>query len=268
MPLDLLVKEAERLVEDGAREICLVGQDTSIYGRDIGGIDLLSLIGAIESVLPENVWARLLYVQPRGASRAIIEKIADSSRFVPYLDIPVQHSSEKILRAMDRDISRAELLSIFTMARSIREDIALRTTFMVGFPGETSEDFEDLLKFAEEAKCDRAGAFMFSSEEGTAAASMDHQVTGAVKRRRLERLMRLQEDISLSRQSSFIHTNMSIMLDTIDGRRAEGRSYREAPEVDGAIDVELVHGRYRPGDIVLAEIKDVTEHDMEARELL
>jgi len=266
-PIRELVGEASRLVCDGASEICLVAQDLSSYGADIGLKDgLISLIDALESSLPENLWLRLMYVQPSGADRPLLERVANGLQVLPYLDIPVQHSVPRMLELMNRGEGAEKLLSIFETARTIRPDFALRTTCMVGFPSETRGDFAGLLKFIERACPDRMGAFEFSPEEGTPAAKLPGRISNRVKKSRMERLMSLQEDISLSRQSMFVGRELDVIIDLIsDDGYAEGRSFREAPDVDGVIELSGVPAGASPGNIIKATMTAAFEHDMAAR---
>jgi len=266
-PIRELVNEASRLVCDGASEICLVAQDLSSYGADIGLKDgLISLLDALESSLPGNLWLRLMYVQPSGVDRALLERVANGILVLPYLDIPVQHSVPRILELMNRSRGAEKLLPIFETARAIRPDFALRTTCMVGFPSETRRDFAELLKFIERARPDRMGAFEFSPEEGTPAAKLPGQISSRVKKSRMGRLMSLQEDISLSRQNLFVGRELNVMIDLIsDDGYAEGRSYREAPDVDGIIELSGVPAGASPGDIIKATVTGAFEHDMTAR---
>lgn len=258
------VCEAQALVEDGARELCIVGQDLTAYG---GGDPsaLIELLDALESSLPRGVWLRMLYLHPKGVTREIIERAASGGMVLPYLDIPIQHASERVLASMGRGMSRSDLLAIFKTAREIREDFALRTTLMVGFPGETRSDVASMIEFLEEVRFDRAGAFVFSPEEGTPAAAMDGQVSKRTKLSRLARLMERQEMISASRSAYFLGRTLDVIIDSCDGGSAEGRSFREAPEVDGVIEIDLDGVRVSPGDVIQVEVADTYEHDMRAR---
>ena len=268
-PLSILAREAQSLVEEGARELCLVGQDLTAYGADLGdGTNLIQLIDALESSLPHDIWLRLLYLQPMGVDRALLERVANGRQVLPYLDIPIQHASGKLLTSMNRNISRDALAEIFATARRIRPDFALRTTCMVGYPGEGRADFDELLRFLDEVRFDRMGAFAFSPEEGVPAATMPQQVTARTKQRRLERLMQHQEAISAERQSLFLGKTLDILIDTVSKEGfAEGRSFREAPDVDGTIDVETASGALQPGDRIRAIVTETYEHDMCAREV-
>jgi ribosomal protein S12 methylthiotransferase len=266
LPMDELVDEAASLVLDGAAEICLVAQDTSSYGADIGVGGLASLLDALETSLPRHVWLRLLYLQPSGVDRALLERVANSRQVVPYLDIPIQHSSPRILGLMNRSEGADCLYEVFETAREIRDDFALRTTCMVGFPGEAREDFDHLLRFVERVRPDRLGAFEFSPEEGTMAAKLPGQVAARTKKSRMGRLMSLQEKISSERQSLFVGKELDVMIDSINGGgSAEGRSFREAPDVDGLIELDGVPEGVLVGDVVKAVVTGTWEHDLAAR---
>jgi ribosomal protein S12 methylthiotransferase len=263
-PIAELTREAECLVEGGAAEICLVAQDLSSYGADKGSRMLIPLLDALESSLPADIWIRLLYLQPSGVDRALLERVAEGRQVLPYLDIPVQHASPRILGRMNRGVGDAT--HIFETARAIRPDFALRTTCMVGFPGETRADFASLLRFIERVRFDRMGAFEFSPEEGAAAAGLPAQVPNRTKKSRLERLMSLQAEISLSRQIAFVGRELEVLVDAVNGDGStEGRSFREAPEVDGVIDLAGSDIPFRTGEKVRAIITEAFEHDLSAR---
>jgi ribosomal protein S12 methylthiotransferase len=268
LTLEAAVSEAESLAGEGAQEICLVAQDLTAYGRDLGIRDaLIKLLDALWSSLPKDIWIRLLYLQPDGVGRKLIERVAEGGA-LPYLDIPIQHASERVLSLMNRPGSYEGLLGKFRLAREIRPDFALRTTCMVGFPGETKEDFDTLFRFLAEAELDRVGAFIFSPEDGTPAAGMPRQVDARTKKSRLNKLMALQEGISLERQELFLGHELDVMLDTgVSGGIAEGRSFREAPEADGLIEICGARDGMSPGDRIRALITGISEHDMSAREV-
>jgi ribosomal protein S12 methylthiotransferase len=258
-----LTREAEGLAEAGAAEICLVAQDLSSYGADKGARLLIPLLDALESSLPADIWIRLLYLQPSGVDRTLLERVAGGRQVLPYLDIPVQHASPRVLEMMNRG---GDVVSVFETARAIRPDFALRTTCMVGFPGETRADFAALMRFIERVRFDRVGAFEFSPEEGTAAAELPARVSNRTKKSRLERLMSLQAEISLSRQSAFVGRELEVLVDAVNGDgSAEGRSFREAPEVDGVIDLPRSEVVFRVGEKVTATVTEAFEHDLSAR---
>ncbi len=265
-PRSEILREAEDMVSLGAREICLVGQDLTSYGADMGnGVSLSGLIGDIDTRFRgEALWFRLLYLHPSRVDAALIEKIASSQIIQNYLDIPVQHVDPDILRSMNRkDSKRKDLRELFAFARSVDPDFALRTTVMVGYPGESESQFESLLGFLEETGIDRVGVFPFYPEEGTPAALMTGQIPDELKMERLERVTSLQERVSLRRQKLFEGRTMDVLVENVDlsEEYAEGRSFREAPEVDGLIEIST-RNAIVPGEFAKVRIIEALEHDL------
>lgn len=270
LPLDTIVKEAKQLVKEGAKELCVVGQDLTVYGMDRDGRPhLMELLDALESSLPEDIWIRLLYLHPSTVTPELLERVANGRQIIPYLDIPVQHGDARILHAMNRGITDEELLAVFTKARSLRPDFALRTTCMVGFPGERRAHFDKMLRFIENAQFDRMGAFTFYPEEGTPAYSMKGQVSDKVKTARLSELMALQERISYERQQLFVGKEMKVLVERVDREAgiAEGRSFREAPDVDGVIEIHNISDELKPGDFTMVRMTEALIHDMVGEEI-
>lgn len=270
LPIDTLISEADQLVKEGAVELCLVGQDLTVYGTDLYGKDsLIELIDKLENSLPKDIWIRLLYLHPSRINLKLLERVASGTQVLPYLDIPIQHADPDILYAMNRGILPEELSSIFTTARSINKDFALRTTCMVGFPGEKKQHFDKLLDFVSKTRFDRMGAFTFFPEEGTEAEKMKGQVTETVKKKRLNKLMALQEEISMERQELFVGRVMDVLIERVDREAffAEGRSFREAPEVDGLIEIRNISEKIKEGDMVKVKITEAMPHDMVGEEL-
>lgn len=264
IPLPELLQEAQSLVQNGAKELCLVGQDLTIYGRDLYGDDgLRMLLRALDAELPEEVWIRMLYLHPSRIDESFIDMVAENPRILSYLDIPIQHIDDEILHRMNRPDKEGHIRRIFAYARSVDPLFALRTTIITGFPGETERQFNKVLNFLEEAEIDRVGAFMYSPEEGTPAAQMEGQVDASVKNSRYDRLMTLQAEISLERQRLFLGRTLSILVDEIsqDDGFAWGRSYRDAPEVDGLVGVAEGAG-LTEGAFVEVLITDAEEHDL------
>lgn len=263
LPVGELVREAHALVEEGAREICLVAQDLTAFGLDRSGkSELPQLLDLLDASLPKGVWLRLLYLHPSRIDEAFLEHLVSLEHVLHYLDVPIQHADERILAAMNRPLSRDRLKRIFETARRIDPDFALRTTCLVGFPGEDERAFSNLLSFVEEVVFDRLGAFPFYPEEKTPAFSMASQVSEKVKRARVERLMRLQAELSLSRQERFVGRTLEVLVEDVfaDGM-ASSRSYREAPEVDGEV-LFSSSGSVIPGQKVLVRIAEALEHDL------
>ncbi len=263
-----VVSEALHLVEEGAKELCVVGQDLTAYGMDFAGkSQLTQLLDALENELPEGVKLRLLYLHPDRVTSQLLERIVSGSKILNYLDIPIQHADEGILAAMNRGISKERLIDIFRCARSLDADFALRTTCMVGFPGETRRAFGRLLDFLEKVQFDRVGAFTYFAEEGTQAAAMPKQVRKSTKESRLAELMELQEQISFERQQRFEGKMLRVLVEKTDTDYAEGRSYREAPEVDGVIEIINARGTLRVGDVINVKIKEALPHDLTGEEV-
>lgn len=270
LPVEVIVKEAAQLAEEGARELCVVGQDLTVYGTDTDGRPrLIELLDALESSLPHDLWIRLLYLHPSRVDRALLERVAAGRQVLPYLDIPVQHGDPEILAAMNRGIATETLRGIFRTAREINPDFALRTTCMVGFPGEKKRHFDNLKNFVSEVRFDRMGAFTFFPEEGTVAAALEGHVPERTKNRRLGELMRLQEEISFERQRCFIDRELKVLVEKIEREEgyAEGRSFREAPEVDGVIEIRNIREDLKEGDIITLRVAEAMPHDMTGEEI-
>lgn len=263
---ELLVPEAVELAGQGAREICLVAQDLTAWGTDLyGAPSLPALLSELERALPEETWLRLLYLHPSGIDDILLEHVLGSSRILKYLDIPIQHADPRMLGEMNREITPERLRHVFRKLRDADPDFALRTTIMVGHPGEDERAFEELLRFVEEIRFDRLGAFEFSPEDGTASAKMPGKIPARVKKKRLQRLMSLQEEISLERQARMEGRKLKVLVESVDPGEglAFGRSYREAPEVDGVVEIRggdlLV-----PGNFATVLVSEVLEHDLVA----
>ena len=271
LSIDTLIREADQLVKEGAAELCVVGQDLTVYGTDIYGRESLTdLLDELERALPKNILIRLLYLHPSRITTRLLERVASGIQVLPYLDIPIQHADPEILLSMNRKILPEELASIFSTARSINPDFALRTTCMVGFPGEKKRHFDNLLAFISATRFDRMGAFAFYPEEGTEAEKMGGRVSDAAKQKRLKKLMTLQEDISSERQRMFVGKVMDVLVEKVDSEASlgEGRTYREAPEVDGIIEIRNISGKIKEGDIVKVRMTESMPHDMVGEELM
>jgi ribosomal protein S12 methylthiotransferase len=265
-PVEDVVAEAEGLARQGTVELSLVAQDLTAYGTDLPGRPRLhALLRALAKV--DGIrWIRCHYAYPRDVPEALVEAIADEPRIVKYLDMPLQHSSDRLLRAMKRGRDSAFLRELVARLRAGIPGIALRTSLIVGLPGETEDDFEDLLRFVEESRFERLGVFEFSPEEGTAAAEMARQVPAAVKRARFERVMELQQEISREHQRALIGRRLEVL---VEGRSEEtehllaGRHAQQAPEIDGLTYVN--DGVAYPGEIVTVEVTDAADYDVVGR---
>lgn len=264
--VDDIVAEAETLARQGTIEVSLVAQDLTAYGMDLPGRPRLhQLLRALVKVDGLR-WIRLHYAYPRDVPDALVDTIADEPRIVKYLDMPLQHSSDRLLRAMKRGRSSTFLRELVGRLRARVPGLALRTSLIVGLPGETEADFEDLLRFVEEERFERLGVFEFSAEDGTAAAEMARQVPERVKRVRFERVMEVQQRISREHQRAMIGRRVEVL---VEGRAEEtehllaGRHAQQAPEIDGLTYVN--DGVAYPGEIVTVEVTDASEYDLVGR---
>lgn len=261
--VDQLVAEAQRLEAQGAVELNLVAQDLAHFGRDLS--PRTDITGLLERLLAETTipWFRLLYIYSAGVREELIQLVAAEERILPYLDMPIQHASDPVLERMRRPERRESLLNRFHMLRRSIPDLTLRTTVMVGFPGETDEDFRALLDFMEDVEFDRLGAFAFSPQEGTAAANMeDIYVPGDVAQGRLAELLEVQRAISADRLDREVGRVRRVLVKTT-GPEATGRTAGQADDVDG---ITRLHGdtALTPGSIVEARITAADDFDLDA----
>lgn len=261
-PLEAVVAEVRALAAEGVREVNLVSQDTTAYGQDRSGPDLVELLCALDEV--ERIrWIRLLYGFPTRVSERLIEMMAGASRVCHYLDVPFQHADAGVLRRMGRPGEGEGYLRLIARLREAMPDIALRSTFLVGFPGEGEAEFARLLEFVEAAQLDRAGAFSFSPEQGTPAAEMPDQVPAELAQERQEALMAAQQRISLERNRRWLGREIEVLIEGRDRRgRWVGRSFRDAPEVDGTVVLEPPGARRRPGEFARARVTAAEPYDL------
>jgi ribosomal protein S12 methylthiotransferase len=267
-PIGEVMGEAERLVEAGVKELLVVSQDTSAYGVDLkyrtgfwNGRPLKTRFYDLAKALGElGVWVRLHYVYPYPHVDEVIPLMAEG-KILPYLDIPFQHSSERILKLMKRPAAAEDVLARIDRWRSICPDLALRSTFIVGFPGETEADFERLLGFLEEAQLDRVGCFAYSPVAGAAANDLPDPVPEAVKEERLARFMEVQSRISAERLQARIGSRETVLVDEVVEEGAVARSRADAPEIDGQVFIDgATH--LEVGQLVEVIVEDADEHDM------
>lgn len=259
-PATAIVEEAQALVKHGAHELIIVAQDTTDYGRDLGQRDgLPNLIEQILSACPDLSWLRLMYAYPGHVSPRLIEVMAKYPQVCHYLDLPLQHGYPDTLRRMHRPSNIEKVLADIEELRSAMPDIALRTTFIVGFPGETEEEFAGLLDFAIAISFDKVGVFTYSAEPGTAAASLADQVPDEVKEARRDELMALQQRISLASNKAQLGRVLDVLVEGSSDGLTVGRSYRDAPEVDGYVIAEEV---LPIGQITPVRITGAVEYDL------
>lgn len=267
-PPEAILEEARRLRDAGVREIILIAQDTTDYGHDLGMKDgLATLLERMTRSVPDVDWIRVMYAYPGYVTERLIDVMASSSQIVPYLDMPLQHAHPMTLRRMRRPANVAWVYRTLEKMRAAMPDLALRTTFIVGYPGETEEEFQALLTFLQELRFDRVGAFQFSFEEGTASAALPDDVPAEVKQERWERLMALQQPISLARNQSFVDRELKVLIEgkgEVEGGGivSLGRSYRDAPEIDGLV---LVEDDVPVGEMITVRISGAMTYDLVGR---
>jgi ribosomal protein S12 methylthiotransferase len=262
-PIDEVVAEAEELAADGVRELVLIAQDTTFYGIDIDGQpQLAALLRRLEEI-KRLAWIRLMYLYPGHITDELIEVIAAGGKVLPYLDIPLQHINDEVLQRMRRRVGRDETLRLLERLRGRIDSLVLRTTLMTGFPGETRQQFEELLDFVRQQRFERLGAFAYGNEPGTPAASLDGHVSEDVKMARLDQLMTVQQEIALAWNASQVGKRLDVLIDRCISPKEHayvGRSYADAPEVDGQV---YVTGKgLAPGQIVPCEVVAAQGYDL------
>ncbi len=263
VPMERLVAQAEDMAEQGVKELILVAQETTVYGKDLYGKKSLHILLKKLCEIRGIRWIRILYCYPEEIYDELIETIRDEKKICHYLDIPIQHASDRILKRMGRRTSKQELIDIIGKLRKEIPDIVLRTTLITGFPGETEEDHEELKEFVDEMEFDRLGVFTYSPEENTPAAEMADQVPEEVKEERRDELMELQQEISYDRGQDRIGQELLVM---IEGKVADesayiGRTYGDAPKVDGYIFVQTGE-LLMTGDFAKVRVTGALEYDL------
>ena len=261
--MESLVEEATVLAQQGVKELVVVAQDTSIYGRDLYGQpmlhELLKKLNSIEGIQ----WIRVLYAYPETLTDETIEAMASCEKVCHYIDMPIQHGNDAVLKRMGRKSSQAMIKEKVAKLRAAMPDIAIRTTLIVGFPGETEEEFEDLKNFVQEMKFDRLGVFSYSQEEGTAAARMENQIDDELKEERRDIIMDIQKNIAASLCELEVGKEMEVL---IEGKLPEerifcGRTRRDAPDIDGLVFVSSEEELYS-GDFVTVKIREAGDYDL------
>jgi ribosomal protein S12 methylthiotransferase len=259
-PVSDVIQDAIELVQEGVKEIVLIAQDTTAYGRDRGERDALpGLVQAILDAAPALAWLRLLYAYPGHVSPDLIEIMAGDPRVCHYLDLPLQHAHPQVLRRMRRPANVARTRRLVTDLRSAIPDVTLRTSFIVGYPGETEAEFQTLLDFAAECRFDRVGVFLYSPEDGTPASTLPDLVPDEVKADRHDRLMALQQRISLEKNQAQVGRTLRVLVEGRGDGLSVGRSYRDAPEIDGLV---LLPGDLSVGEMVPVRISGAMEYDL------
>lgn len=262
-PVDVLVDEARELVCRGKKEIIVIAQDITRYGQDLDGdVDLMTLLGRLCEI-DGLAWIRLMYLNPMRVSERFIDFVAENKKILPYFDIPVQHINTELLKSMHREADSSKIRSVFEYVKKRIPEASLRTTFITGFPGETDEQFRELLDFVRTAHIDNLGVFTYSEEEGTPAALMPNKVPYDVAKMRADKIMALQKRLVASALRARRGRTESVL---IEGRQANGkyygRSYREAPDIDGIVFVNSTKA-LNTGDIVEIKITHTYDYDAE-----
>lgn len=263
VPMDELVKEAEYLADNGVKELIIVAQEITVYGKDLYGEKKLPELLHRLCKIPGIQWIRLLYCYPEEITDELIETIRTEKKICHYIDMPIQHASDKILKAMGRRTNNVELRNIISKLRKEIPDICLRTTLITGFPGETEENHQILLDFIDEMEFDRLGVFTYSPEEDTKAASLDNQVDEEVKLCRKDEIMELQQEISMDKSERLVGKEIEVI---IEGKASDedvyvGRSYMDAPSVDGYVFINSEE-ELMSGDFAKVRIVKAMEYDL------
>ncbi len=269
-PVEEVLVEAERLVAAGVQELLIISQDTSAYGVDLkyrtgfwnGQPVKGNMQGLCEALAHLGVWVRLHYVYPYPHVDNIIPLMAEG-RILPYLDIPFQHASQRILKLMKRPAATENTLARIKAWREICPELTIRSTFIVGFPGETEAEFQELLDFLEEAQLDRVGCFQYSAVDGAKANELPDPVPAAVKQQRYERFMEVQQRISSAHLQAKVGQEIEVIVDEVNDEEAIGRSMADAPEIDGKVYLQYPEG-LQPGDLVTVTIEEADDYDLYA----
>ncbi|MBX3096021.1 MAG: 30S ribosomal protein S12 methylthiotransferase RimO [Fimbriimonadaceae bacterium] len=258
-PIERVVEEAHHLVKTGAKEINLIAQDVTQYGYDLYKEFTLPKLLRELNEIPGIEWVRLLYFYPNRLTDEVLDAMADCEHVLPYVDIPLQHVHPDTLRRMKRPWDGDRYLALFDKVRARLTRVAIRTTFIVGFPGETEAEFSALLDFVRTARLDRVGAFTFSREPGTPSYEMEGQVPARVKQERFDRLMRAQQGISLAINRTYEGHSLKVLVEEAKDGWVAGRSFRDAPEIDGWV---YAQGDAVPGSIVEVKVTEGRIHDL------
>jgi len=259
-PPEAILREARRLQEMGMHELILIAQDTTDYGHDLGMKDgLAQLLEQMVLATPDIDWIRIMYAYPGYVTDHLIDVMASNPQILPYLDMPLQHAHPDMLRRMRRPANMDWVYQTLEKMRQRLPTLALRTTFIVGYPGETEAEFQALLDFIEAIRFDRVGVFQFSFEPGTTSEALGDPVPAEVKEERYDRLMTLQQGISLARNQSFIGQTLPVLIEGQDGKLSLGRSYRDAPEIDGMV---IIEGKLPVGELLPVRITGALAYDL------
>ena len=262
--MEEIIEEAKMLASKGIKELIVIAQDTTKYGVDIYGIpklpELLQKLSEIDGIK----WIRFLYSYPEGITDELIEVVKNNEKICKYFDIPIQHISNKVLKRMNRKTNKEQIEKLIEKIRKEIPNIVLRTSLIVGFPGETDENFEELKQFVEKTKFDKLGTFMYSKEEGTPAAKLPEQIHGNTKKSRYNKIMTIQQKVSSENLKNKIGQDVEVLIEDIsfDGKFLIGRTSQDVPEEDGIIYVENTNFENKVNSFVNVKIKDVKDYDL------
>ena len=260
-----LVLETEFLAANNTKELVLIAQDTTDYGKDIYNKKNISELVARLSEVKGIEWIRLMYAYPSRFPVDLIAEIKENEKVCKYIDIPLQHISDNILKSMRRGITGRQTRELLSKLRNEIPDLVLRTTFIVGFPGETEKDFEELCNFVKEYEFEKMGTFTYSSEENTGSYALGDPISSELKMERRSKLMELQKEISTDKNSKLIGRKLKVLVESREGDFYIGRSYRDAPEVDGEVLIDINDTKIIPGNFYYVEVYDADEYDIFAR---
>ena len=259
-PVETILDEARRLRDSGVRELILIAQDTTDYGHDLGMKDGLAvLLEQLTDAIPDLDWIRIMYAYPGYVTDRLIDVMASREQILPYLDMPLQHAHPKTLYRMKRPSNIDWVHKTLGKMRARIPNLSIRTTFIVGYPGETDEEYQALVDFVDKIRFDRVGTFQFSFEEGTTSAPLGDPVPASVKQERFERLMELQQGISMQINQSYVGKTLDVLVEGFDNGISVGRSYRDAPEIDGLVFIE---DKLEIGQIVPVRITGAMAYDL------
>jgi len=260
-----LVEETRYLANNNTKELVLIAQDTTDYGKDLyfkkNIAELINKLSKVKGI----EWIRLMYAYPSRFPDDLIDEIKNNEKVCNYIDIPLQHISDKILKSMQRGITGKQTRVLITKLREEIPELVLRTTFIVGYPGETEKEFQELCDFVEESKFEKMGTFRYSVEENTSSYNLGDPVPEEVKKGRQNRLMEIQREISTVKNSELVGKKLKVLVEALEGDFYIGRSYRDAPEVDGEVLISINDSKINPGNFYNAEIYDSNEYDLFAK---
>ena len=265
-PIEEILKEAEGLAKEGYRELIIIAQDTTKYGIDIYDKPMLDELLTKLCRIDGIKWIRFLYSYPETITDSLIEVVKKEDKICKYFDIPIQHISDRILKTMGRKSDKESIKKVISKIRKQIPDVIIRTTVMVGFPGETDKDFEELYDFIKETKFERLGAFSYSKEEGTPAAKLKNQVHPSTKKSRYNKIMKLQQDVSKDNLKKYIGKELEVLVETktFDGKYFVGRTSMDVPDIDGLVYIQM-EPKELEGKFVKCKILDANEYDLIAK---